>query len=170
MHAVQVFTAEPQSLWQKVLPTGRTLGRTSSTVLLAPRKLAVGIFSRAAVLRGVAEHVREAGEAMTNGRTLLGRFRREHWHAAQVFQGCTEQFRASSNRQGLAQLMSGFFNRFHAALLMWRNDEAAASVRASAWCGRWSFGRWEKNYVAGSAAALSIPGDGLFVEMVFGPP
>ena len=73
-----VFTAEPQSLWQKVLPTGRTLSRTPSTLLLEPGKPATGIYLRAAVLPGVAEHVREAGEDMTNGRTLLGRFCREH--------------------------------------------------------------------------------------------
>ena len=89
--------------------------------------------------------------------------------AAQVFQGCTEQYQASSNRQGLAQLMSGFFNRFHAAMLMWRTDEAAASVRASAWCGRWSYGYWAKTYVAGSALALSTPGRGLLVERVYVP-
>ena len=38
-----VFTAETQSLWQKVLPTGRTLGRTPSTLLLKPGKLAIDI-------------------------------------------------------------------------------------------------------------------------------
>ena len=75
--------------------------------------------------------------------------------AAQVFQGCTEGYEASRNNQGLAQLMGGFFNRFHAALLMWRNDEEAASIRASTWCGRWSYGQWDKTYVAGTA--LSIP-------------
>ena len=42
---------------------------------------AIGIFPRAAVLMGVAEHLREAGEDMTNGRTLLERFYREHWIA-----------------------------------------------------------------------------------------
>ena len=69
-----MFAAEPESLWQKVLPTGRALGRTPSTLLLEPGKPAIGIFLRAAVLSGVAEHVREAGEDMTNGRTSLGRF------------------------------------------------------------------------------------------------
>ena len=69
-----VFTAEPQSLRQKVLPTGRT----PSSLLLEPGKPATGVFLRAAVLPGAAEHVREAGEDMTNGRTLLGRFCREH--------------------------------------------------------------------------------------------
>ena len=59
----------------------------------------------------------------------------------------------SQNRQGLAQLMSAFFNRYHAALLMWRDDEHAASVRASTWCGRWSFGHWEKNYIVGAASS-----------------
>ena len=69
----------------------------------------------------------------------------------QVFQGCAETRPVSSNAQGLAQLMSAFFNCFHAALLVWRDDEEAASVRASTWCGRWSYGHWEKTYVAGRA-------------------
>ena len=73
-----VSTAEPQSLWQKVLPAGRTLGRTPSTLSLEPEKLAIGISLQGALSPGVAEHVGEAGEYMTNGRTLLGMFCREH--------------------------------------------------------------------------------------------
>ena len=86
-HQGAVFTAEPQSLWQKVLPTGRTLGRTSSTLLTEPGKPAIGIALRPAILPGVAEHVREAGEDMTNGRTLLGRFCREHCQAGMLLHG-----------------------------------------------------------------------------------
>lgn len=69
----------------------------------------------------------------------------------QVLERCIDSYLPSQNRQGLAQLMSAFFNRFHAALVVWRDDEHAASVRASTWCGRWSFGHWEKNYIAGVA-------------------
>ena len=74
-----VFTAEPQSPWQKILPPGTTLGRTPSTLLLEPGKPGIGFILQAAVLPGVAEHAGEAGEDMTNGRTLMGRFCREHW-------------------------------------------------------------------------------------------
>ena len=73
-----VLTAEPQSPWQKVLPPGRTLGRTPSTLLLELGKSGICISLQAAVVPGVAEHAREAGEDMTDGRTLLGRFCREH--------------------------------------------------------------------------------------------
>ncbi len=52
-----------------LLPCGRTLGRTPSTSSLEPGKPAIGFFSQAAVLPEVAEHVREAREDMTNGRT-----------------------------------------------------------------------------------------------------
>ena len=52
-----------------LLPCGRTLGRTPSTLSLDPGKPAIGFFSRAAILPEVAEHVREAREDMTNGRT-----------------------------------------------------------------------------------------------------
>ena len=65
-----VFIAEPQSPWQKVLPPVRTLGRTPSTLLLEPGKPGIGFFLQAASLLAVAEHVREASEDMTNGRTL----------------------------------------------------------------------------------------------------
>ena len=41
-----------RAFWQKVLPPGRTLGRTPSTLLLEPGRPAMGIFSGAAVLPG----------------------------------------------------------------------------------------------------------------------
>ena len=74
---------------------------------------------------------------------------------AQVFERCAAGYEASQNRQGLAQLMAGFFSRFHAALLVWRDGEQAACVRASTWCGKWSFGHWEKSYVAGAGSLVS---------------
>ena len=67
----------------------------------------------------------------------------------QVFERCTASYPASQNRHGLAQLMGSFFSRFHAALATWQHRDLSASVRASTWCGRWSYGRWEKSYIAG---------------------
>ena len=55
--------AEPQSLWQKVLPTGRIVGRTPSALLLEPGKPASGISLQAAVLLGVSEHVEKQAKS-----------------------------------------------------------------------------------------------------------
>jgi len=59
-----------RALCQHVLPAGRTSGRTPSTLLLEPGKAAISRIQRAEVLPEAAEYVREAGEDMTNGRTL----------------------------------------------------------------------------------------------------
>ena len=47
--------------------------------------------------------------------------------------------------------MGSFFSRFHAALVTWQHRDLSASVRASTWCGQWSYGQWEKNYIAGTS-------------------
>ncbi|CAK0787781.1 hypothetical protein CVIRNUC_011003 [Coccomyxa viridis] len=70
------------------------------------------------------------------------------WPKLEVFERCTGNYPASQNRHGLAQLMGSFFSRFHAALLTWQHRDLSASVRASTWCGQWSYGQWEKSYIA----------------------
>ena len=67
-----------RALCQNVQPAGRTSGKTASTLPLGPGKAVIGGFQRAEVLPEVAEHVREASEDMTNGRTSLRWFCRAH--------------------------------------------------------------------------------------------
>ena len=61
----------------------------------------------------------------------------------------------SGNGESLAELLASFFARFAAATQRWLNMRECCDVRASTWCGGWSYRPWGKAYMAGKLARES---------------
>ena len=67
-----------------------------------------------------------------------------------MFKRAAAQQPPSQNTESLAELLASFFVHFHAATRLWLEKRTARNVRASTWCGKWSYRRWEKRYMAGT--------------------
>ncbi|EIE23385.1 hypothetical protein COCSUDRAFT_41642 [Coccomyxa subellipsoidea C-169] len=66
----------------------------------------------------------------------------------EAFQAAAEATPRSGNDESVAELLASFFARFAAATTRWQRAPECCDVRASTWCGAWSYRPWAKAYMA----------------------
>ncbi|KAK9905558.1 hypothetical protein WJX75_002111 [Coccomyxa subellipsoidea] len=101
---------------------------------------------RPAVLPPLHELFRDSSDAFASRPLHMGQDIRPG--VLEAFQAAAEATPRSGNSESLAELLASFFARFAAATQRWLNLRECCDVRASTWCGSWSYRPWGKAYMA----------------------